>query len=82
MEWIFIGMAFGLSMYMLGYVVRGFVDQEKFKETRGQMDLDECYGCKEAGLPCDPKCKYNVMNTGKELKVKDGEPEKNDSEKD
>jgi hypothetical protein len=87
MVWIFVGAVVCLFWYVMGYCIGEAVTNEKWRNTRGQMELDgesdipeECYGCKDVGLPCDPNCQYNVMNQGKELKVKDVEPEKNDSE--
>ena len=89
MAWIIGGAAIGLLCYTLGFIIGYFRAQEKFKEARGEMELDdeetilpkECYNCKDIGLPCDPNCKHNVMNSGEELKVKDVKLEENNSEK-
>jgi hypothetical protein len=87
MVWVFVGAVVCLFCYVMGYCIGEAVTNEKWRNTRGQMELDgepdipeECYGCKDVGLPCDSNCQYNVMNQGKELKIKDVEPEKNDSE--
>ena len=61
MAWIFLGAVSCLFCYMMGYIIRGKVDDEKLKQTRGQMEIDE-------------------DKDEKELKIKDVEPEKNDSE--
>ena len=63
MAWIFLGAVSCLFCYMMGYIIRGKVDDEKLKQTRGQMEIDE-----------------DEHNNEKELKIKDVEPEKNDSE--
>jgi hypothetical protein len=89
MVWVFVGSVACLFCYVMGYCIGEAVTNDKWRNTRGQMELDgesdipeECYGCKNVGLPCDPNCQYNVMNQGKELKVKDVESEKNDTQKD
>ena len=61
MAWIFLGAVSCLFCYVMGYIVRGKIDDEKLKQTRGQMEIDE-------------------DDNEKELKIKDVEPEKNDSE--
>jgi hypothetical protein len=87
MVWVFVGSVACLFCYVMGYCIGEAVTNEKWRSTRGQMELDgesdipdECYDCKDVGLPCDPNCQYNVMNQGKELKITDVEPEKNDTE--
>ena len=84
--WIFGGAAICLFCYVMGYCIGEAVTNEKWRNTRGQMELEDepdvpegCYGCKEVGLPCDPNCQYNLKR--KELKIKDVEPEENNSEK-
>ena len=81
---IYISLIVASLSYTAGYIVRGYVDSERLKGTRGQMELDdtpdECYACKDIGLPCDPQCRYNIK--GKELNVKDVKSKKNNSEKD
>lgn len=83
MVWVIVGAVVCLSCYLMGFVIGELRAEEKFKEARREMGFDdetpdECYGCREVGLPCDPNCQYNLK--GKELKVKDVESEKNDSE--
>lgn len=87
MVWIFAGAVICLFCYIMGYCIGEAVTNDKWRNTRGQMELEdepdipeECFGCKEAGLSCDPNCQNNVLNQGKELKIKDVEPEKNDTE--
>ena len=41
MAWIFLGAVSCLFCYIMGYIVRGKVDDEKLKQTRGQMEIDE-----------------------------------------
>lgn len=41
MAWIFLGAVSCLFCYVMGYIVRGKVDDEKLKQTRGQMEIDE-----------------------------------------
>lgn len=64
MMWWFIGGALvGFTCFMMGYIVRGKVDDAELKQNREEMGLETdegCYGCKDVGLPCDPKCKFNV----------------------
>lgn len=75
MMWWFIGGALvGFTCFMMGYIVRGKVDDVEFKQNREEMGLEEgCYGCKDVGLPCDPKCKFRKEN-------EDEQSEKNNSE--
>lgn len=75
MMWWFVGGALvGFTCFMMGYVIRGKIDDEELKQNREEMGLEEgCYGCKEVGLPCDPKCKFRKEN-------EDEQSEKNDSE--
>lgn len=87
MVWIFAGAVICLFCYIMGYCIGEAVTNDKWRNTRGQMEPEdepdipeECFGCKEVGLPCDPNCQNNVLNQGKELKIKDVEPEKNDTE--
>lgn len=78
MKYIFIFALLCLLCYVMGYIVGINVTEDKINKTRKEMGLDEpdeCYGCKEIGLPCDPNCKYR-----KEL-MSNGIIEKNDSEK-
>lgn len=76
MGWIFGGAAIALSCYMVGYVMGCKVTMSKFASTREEMGLDEtCYGCDEAGLPCDPKCKLKEEN-------KDEQSEENNNQED
>lgn len=63
MAWIFLGAVSCLFCYIMGYIIRGKVDDEELKQTRGQMEIDE-----------------DEEESGKELKIKYVEPEKNDSE--
>lgn len=80
MWWIIGGALVGFTCFMMGYIVRGKIDDEVLKETRGEMELDEgCYGCKDIGLPCDPKCKFNSITDYEEVK-EDEQSEKNNSE--
>lgn len=60
MVWVFVGAIICLFCYVMGYCVGEAVTNEKWRNTRGQMEIDE--------------------DNGKELKIKDVEPEKNDSE--
>lgn len=87
MVWMFAGAVICLFCYIMGYCIGEAVTNDKWRNTRGQMELEdkpdipeECFGCKEVGLPCDPNCQNNVLNQGKELMIKDVEPEKNDTE--
>lgn len=64
----------GFTCFMMGYIVRGKIDDEDLKQNREEMGLEEdCYGCKGVGLPCDPKCKFRKEN-------EDEQSEKNNSE--
>lgn len=71
--------------YLAGYLVRGYIDNAELTQTRGEMGLgkddvpDECYGCKDVGLPCDPNCRYNKKQREMIIHVKH---EENDSEED
>lgn len=75
MMWWFVGGALvGFTCFMMGYVIRGKIDDEELKQNREEMGLEEgCYGCKEVGLPCDKNCKFRKEN-------EDEQSEKNDSE--
>ena len=74
MWWIIGGALVGFTCFMMGYIVRGKIDDEELKQNREEMGLEEgCYGCKEVGLPCDPKCKFRKEN-------EDEQSEKNDTE--
>lgn len=74
MWWIIGGALVGFACFMMGYIVRGKIDDEELKQNREEMGLEEgCYGCKEVGLPCDPKCKFRKEN-------EDEQSEKNNSE--
>jgi len=74
MWWIIGGAGIALGCYILGYVMGSVITNERRNQAREEMGLDEgCYGCKEVGLPCDPKC------TRKE-KTEDEQSEKNNSE--
>lgn len=74
MWWIIGGALVGFTCFMMGYIVRGKNDDEELKQNREEMGLEEgCYGCKEVGLPCDPKCKFRKEN-------EDEQSEKNNSE--
>lgn len=54
--------------YPLGYFARKWTEEERVRAYRKQMGLqdipEECQGCKNLGLPCDPSCRYYVA--GKE----------------
>lgn len=74
MGWIIGGALVGFTCFMMGYIVRGKVDEEERKLNREEMGLEEgCYGCKDIGLPCDPNCK-------RKEETEDEQSEKNDSE--
>lgn len=74
MWWIIGGALVGFTCFMMGYIVRGKIDDEELKQNREEMGLEEgCYDCKEVGLPCDPKCKFRKEN-------EDEQSEKNNSE--
>lgn len=74
MWWIIGGALVGFTCFMMGYIVRGKIDDEELKQNREEMGLEEgCYGCKDVGLPCDPKCKFRKEN-------EDEQSEKNNSE--
>ena len=73
MIWIIGGALVGFTCFMMGYIIRGKIDNEEVKQNREEMGLEECYGCKEIGLPCDPKCKFRKEN-------EDEQSEKNNSE--
>lgn len=60
MVWVFVGAIICLFCYVMGYCIGEAVTNEKWRNTRGQMEIDE--------------------DDEKELKIKDVEPEKNDSE--
>lgn len=76
MIWIFGGAIAALCCYVMGYIIGVKVSQEKLRANRDEMELDEdCYGCKEIGLPCDPNCKFRKET------LKDEQFKKNDSEK-
>lgn len=60
MVWIFVGAIACLFCYIMGYCIGEAVTNDKWRSTRGQMDIDE--------------------DDEKEVKIKDVEPEKNDSE--
>ena len=54
--------------------------QARYEQLREEMGLEEgCYGCKEVGLPCDPKCKFNSITDYEEVK-EDEQSEENDTE--
>ena len=74
MWWIIGGALVDFTCFMMGYIIRGKIDDEELKQNREEMGLEEgCYGCKDAGLPCDPKCKFRKEN-------EDEQSEKNNSE--
>lgn len=74
MWWIIGGAGIALGCYILGYVMGSVITNERRNQAREEMGLDEgCYGCKDVGLPCDPKCKFRKEN-------EDEQSEKNDSE--
>lgn len=76
MWWIIGGALVGFTCFMMGYIVRGKIDDEELKQNREEMGLEteeDCYGCEEVGLPCDPKCKFRKEN-------EDEQSEKNNSE--
>ena len=76
MWWIIGGALVGFTCFMMGYIIRGKIDDEELKQNREEMGLDEgCYGCKEVGLPCDKNCKFRKEN-------EDEQSEKNLSESD
>lgn len=80
MWWIIGGALVGFACFMMGYIVRGKIDDEELKQNREEMGLEEgCYDCKEVGLPCDPKCKFNSITDYEEVN-KDEQSEKNNSE--
>lgn len=81
MMWWFIGGALaGFTCFMMGYIVRGKIDDEELKQNREEMGLDEgCYGCKDVGLPCDPKCKFNSITDYEEVN-EDEQSEKNSNQ--
>lgn len=81
MFWPIAGAVLAATSYMLGYFMRGLVDAEKLRKVREEMGLDDvnCYGCKDVGLPCDPKCSFNSITDNEEVS-EDGKSEKNDSE--
>lgn len=81
MGWIFGGAAVGFTCFMMGYIVRGKIDEEELNHNRGEMGLDEgCYGCKEVGLPCDPKCKFNSITDYEEVNEDEQSEENNNQE--
>ena len=61
MVWIFAGAIVCLFCYVMGYCIGEAVTNEKWRNTRGQMEIDE--------------------DNRKEVKIKDVEPEENNSEK-
>lgn len=74
MWWIIGGAGIALGCYILGYIMGSVITNERRNQAREEMGLDEgCYGCKDVGLPCDPKCKFRKEN-------EDEQSEKNDSE--
>ena len=74
MIWVLLSGGASLVSYILGYFIGKKITEEKFLEPRKELQLDdECYGCKEIGLPCDPKCKFRKEN-------EDEQSEKNNSE--
>lgn len=74
MWWIIGGAGIALGCYILGYVMGSVITNERRNQAREEMGLEEgCYGCKEVGLPCDPKCKFRKEN-------EDEQSEKNNSE--
>ena len=74
MWWIIGGAGIALGCYILGYVMGSVITNERRNQAREEMGLEEgCYGCKDAGLPCDPKCKFRKEN-------EDEQSEKNNSE--
>lgn len=80
MWWIIGGAGIALGCYILGYVMGSVITNERRNQAREEMGLDEgCYGCKEVGLPCDPKCKFNSITDYEEVK-EDEQSEKNNSE--
>ena len=75
MWWIIGGAGIALGCYILGYVMGSVITNERRNQVREEMGLEEdCYGCKDVGLPCDPKCKFRKEN-------EDEQSEKNNSEK-
>ena len=80
MMWWFIGGALvGFTCFMMGYIVRGKIDDEEIKQNREEMGLEGCYGCKDVGLPCDPKCKFNSITDYEEVN-EDEQSEKNSNQ--
>ncbi len=74
MWWIIGGAGLALGCYILGYVMGSVITNELRNQAREEMGLEEgCYGCKDVGLPCDPKCKFRKEN-------EDEQSEKNNSE--
>lgn len=74
MWWIIGGAGIALGCYILGYVMGSVITNECRNQAREEMGLEEgCYGCKDVGLPCDPKCKFRKEN-------EDEQSEKNNSE--
>lgn len=74
MWWIIGGAGVALGCYILGYVMGSVITNERRNQAREEMGLEEsCYGCKDVGLPCDPKCKFRKEN-------EDEQSEKNNSE--
>lgn len=63
MCWIIGGAGIALGCYILGYVIGSVITNERRNQAREEMGLETdegCYGCKDVGLPCDPKCKFNA----------------------
>lgn len=76
MWWIIGGAGIALGCYILGYVMGSVITNERRNQAREEMGLETeegCYGCKDVGLPCDPKCKFRKEN-------EDEQSEKNNSE--
>lgn len=79
MWWIIGGAGVALGCYILGYVMGYTISNEHRNQAREEMGLEEgCYGCKDVGLPCDPKCKFNSI-TDEEVNENE-QPEENNSE--
>ena len=78
MGWVITAVLWSGICYGIGYFVRGKVDEEKVKEIRKEMGLDDdedCKTCKELKLPCDDNCKKR-----KEIK-QNGKYEKNNNQR-
>lgn len=82
MMWLIFGAIICLLCYITGYVLGRAITLDKLRSTRGEMGLETdegCYGCKDVGLPCDPKCKFNSITDYEEVK-EDEQSEKNSNQ--